>query len=324
MKHLVHLETLHVGNNQIYEIKYNDLRYLENLDVFSMEGCYRDQSRKMRINPDAFKENLKIREIQITKCDGLTTIEDDTFRYLSNLRILSLHGNGIYTIEKDAIDFSTLEWIDLSGNQFECTCKIAPWVSQIRRIKQQTRTGKLGALPSVHCAKPANLVGRRIGELTSKDLNCDNENKMSGLEIALTTTGCILAFFAILGISIYCCKRNFYSRNQQNVNSGLNAKSLPQTEQNIYCCFGERKPKSRKGRVKRPSQQHILKKDITVETIPLNATQLPQGWKDVEKSVEQLSDEGIYECLPDDEHIPIGGAISNYPDVKTSIISTTL
>ena len=101
--------------------------------------------------------------------------------------------------------------------------------------------------------------------------------------------------------------------------------ATPQAPSNIYCCFGgEGRPKPRKGRVKRPSQQHILKKDITVETIPLNSTQLPQGWKDVEVSVEQLSDEGIYECMPDDLERPIGPPNANYPDVKLSIISTTL
>ena len=70
--------------------------------------------------------------------------------------------------------------------------------------------------------------------------------------------------------------------------------------------------------MKRPSKKHILKNDIQVETIPMHLQQLPQGWKDVETSVEQCSDEGIYECMPED--LPIGPSNANYPDVKLTML----
>ena len=84
---------------------------------------------------------------------------------------------------------------------------------------------------------------------------------------------------------------------------------------------GEGKP--RKGRVKRPSNAkdiQIPKSNIQVETIPMQDSRLPDGWKDVEVplEIEQCSDEGIYECLPDDS--PIGPANANYPDVKLTML----
>ena len=50
----------------------------------------------------------------------------------------------------------------------------------------------------------------------------------------------------------------------------------------------------------------------------MHLQQLPQGWKDVETSVEQCSDEGIYECMPED--LPIGPSNANYPDVKLTML----
>ena len=290
-----------------------------------MDGCYRDLD--LQISSDAFKENTKLREISITKCDGLTEIKDDTFRYLTDLRILNLHGNGIHSIGKKAIDFSTLEWVDLSGNRFHCTCEIEPWLSEIHKIRQKQITTERGPIPSVYCSTPESLAGIPLGRLTSEDLDCENGDGMSSVAIGLTAAGTVIAFLLLLLILFYFCKKNLYGRNQQSTKTNLTSSTTAtsQTPSNIYCCFGsDGRPKPRKGRVKRPSQQHILKKDITVETIPLNSTQLPQGWKDVEVSVEQLSDEGIYECMPDDLERPIGPPNANYPDVKLSIISTTL
>ena len=321
---LIHLETLRIGNNQIFEITYKDFRSLENLESFLMDGCYRD--RDLRIASDAFKENAKLREISITKCEGLQEIKDDTFRYLTDLRILNLHGNGIHSIGREAIDFSSIEWIDLSGNRFHCSCEMEPWLSEIHKIRQKQISTIHGPIPTVYCSTPASLAGTPIGRLTSDDLDCEDEDGMSSVGIGLTAAGSVIAFILLLLILFYFFKKSFYGRNQQNTKTNFQSSTAtPQAPSNIYCCFvREGRPKPRKGRVKRPSQQHILKKDITVETIPLNSTQLPQGWKDVEVSVEQLSDEGIYECMPDDLERPIGPPNANYPDVKLSIISTTL
>ena len=69
---LIHLETLRIGNNQIFEITYADFRSLENLESFLMDGCYRD--RDLRIASDSFKENAnkEIRSADIpSNCDRL-------------------------------------------------------------------------------------------------------------------------------------------------------------------------------------------------------------------------------------------------------------
>ena len=320
----MNIQTLKMGNNQFTEITYSDMSALENLKYLSIDGCYRGTN--FRISTDAFKENARLQEISITKCEGLKEIKDGVFRYLTDLRILNLHGNGIERLGREAIDFSSLEWINLSGNRFNCSCEMEPWLSEIHKIRQKQITAQRGPIPTVHCYSPKSLAGKPIGSLTSDDLGCDNENKMSSVAIGLTVTGSIIAFVLLLLIIFYFCKKNMYGRNQQNDRTDFSSPNKnPQSQANIYCCFGsDGRPKPRKGRVKRPSQQHILKKDITVETIPLNSTQLPQGWKDVEVSVEQLSDEGIYECMPDDLERPIGPPNANYPDVKLSIISTTL
>ena len=153
---LIHLETLKIGNNQVFEIAYNDLRSLENLNSFLMDGCYRD--RNLHISPDAFKENAKLKEISITKCEGLQEIKDDTFRYLTDLRILNLHGNGIHTIGREAIDFASIEWIDLSGNRFHCTCEMKPWLTEIHKIRQKQISTQHGPIPTVYCSTPASLA----------------------------------------------------------------------------------------------------------------------------------------------------------------------
>ena len=320
MKQLIHLEVLHVGNNQINEIRYSDIKSLENLREFYMDGCYRDSARGMRVYPDAFKENIKLRTISITKCDGLKKIEDNTFSLLTDLHMLNLHGNGIESIEANAIDFSTLEWFDLSGNPIQCTCKIEPWLPQIRKLNEKSISKEYGDIPTVRCAEPNRLAGRAIGELTSNDINC-NEGDLDGMSsvaVVLTTVAVLIVFLALLVIAVYYYRKTVYSRNHRSANSGVHSTLPPKTPSSLFGCFGGNRPPTRRGRVKRPSQQHILKKDITVETIPLSSKQLPQGWKDVEVSVEQLSDEGIYECFPED--LPVGPSNANYPDVKVSVI----
>ena len=120
LKYLSHLEKLEVGSNKFESLEFQDMYELKNLKYFAITGC----KNEFDLNFDAFQENTKLVEINITKCAGLMNLQSETFANLPHLRRLNLHQCGLTRITQDLADWTSLEYFDISNNHLHCDCTL--------------------------------------------------------------------------------------------------------------------------------------------------------------------------------------------------------
>lgn len=112
LRRLDHLEVLRAGANQIREIKETDMKPLTNLKYLAIDGCTagdggRDSNEEFRINPDAFKYNTKLVQVNVTKV-RCSSRNDSGFYCIRLLR-----GVSDYYICESQNAFSPTHHIDL-------------------------------------------------------------------------------------------------------------------------------------------------------------------------------------------------------------------
>ncbi len=104
------------------------------------------------------------------RSNNIMKIENNTFDYLTSLRLLSLYDNKIKCIQPASFDkLKLLSTLNLMSNPFYCNCRLK-W------LKDWLRNSNL-ATGNPKCSLPENLKDQYIASLDDKDLICQNENE---------------------------------------------------------------------------------------------------------------------------------------------------
>ena len=299
---LSHLNDLNLGLNYFTGIGSESLRGLKNLERLVILGCAFDVP--FAIARDAFKHSMNLKELNISKCHGLTHLESDTLSPLPYLEVVNLHDNNLVTIPENFADWSTLRYFDVSGNPLNCDCSVA-WLSVYLRDNIER------GYPATHCETPLEYSGTNLVALSNEALGCppgagtnvggqgseEESSDGSSIGLILGIVLCSVVIFILLGFGIY---KLWYKKK-----------------------YGDRSMSVRMRRMKKRNK--LLRKSIgsvtkaQIEVIPTEVGDVP-GYFDVVSPIEDLHDddleanENIYEEMPTSQIQERG------PDVKTSIL----
>ena len=103
------------------------------------------------------------------------------------MKTLTMHQNGIKTLDQNVADWSSLDFYDLTGNPLNCDCSVK-WLNELFSSNSD--------LPRPLCQSPDKLHGQVMGEIKDKDLKCK-----SGGPGGRKRTGKIVGIF--LGVVIF-------------------------------------------------------------------------------------------------------------------------
>jgi Leucine-rich repeat (LRR) protein len=190
---LTNLRIIHVGLNYFEVVP--PISAMPHLQKFIFKGCH--SGRKLRLTANTFAYNVDLRHINITKCLGLEYLPSTVFLNLPFLKVLNLHGNRLTELAEDVADWSTLDWFDITGNNFDCSCSIA-WLITFLQGNEH--------MPQPSCAKPGNLKENLLIELTESEIHCNDGEKLSKTIIIVIVLG-ICACVTVCIITVVVLRR---------------------------------------------------------------------------------------------------------------------
>lgn len=178
------LEQLTIGRNRIAAIGENAFSGLKNLKSLILRN---DDSLNL-IHMNAFSHNPLLERISIDFCPNLHTIEPETFIYAKeNLRRVSLRANGIRHLPEHLFDWQELQWLDVRGNPFECSCPIYWFWDLIRDRMSRNATDSLlqeDHMREIICQEPPGLRGHELASISLKEMNCHQEKRADAASAA--------------------------------------------------------------------------------------------------------------------------------------------
>ena len=187
---LTKLEELHIGRNLFTSLPQNSFSDNRHLYSLYISGC----PDLMYIKKDVLYDNVNIKHVVITQNPHLTYIEEDAFRFLSELSLLDLHGNNIHTLSENAASWKDIEKWSLEGNPIACNCSAA-WLRML--------TVAPNSSSSVKCASPPGLASVPLHSTKLSDLACGMDPATQGLVIGLVVIFLVLVIAIVVVIMLY-------------------------------------------------------------------------------------------------------------------------
>ncbi|KAK7081317.1 hypothetical protein SK128_019035, partial [Halocaridina rubra] len=187
---LTKLEELHIGRNLFTTLPPNAFANNRHLYSLYVSGC----PNLMYVERDVLHNNVNVKQVVITQNPHLAYIAEDSFRFLSELSLLNLHGNNIQMISENAASWSDIEKWSLEGNPIACNCSAA-WL--------RTLTVAVNSSTSVKCASPKSLSGTPLNLTELSDLACGMDPATQGLVIGLVVLLLVVIIAAAVVMMLY-------------------------------------------------------------------------------------------------------------------------
>nr|CAD7586251.1 unnamed protein product [Timema genevievae] len=199
-------------------------RWIANVKEVHVVG---DESR----SADAmyFLQQLQMSRVQICKLDKLNlafnsnTEWSDNEMFFVNLtnkwvKGLNLSYNSLrYLSEEMAESVGALSWVDIGGNEFDCSnCKVLNfqhwlWQSQRAILRVEIRSLNSMAYANLTCSTPKSLQGMRVIDVKFDNVSCDGKGEVENVTendayvtiIAPSIVGGFLLIAVVLGVLAY-------------------------------------------------------------------------------------------------------------------------
>ena len=185
LREIKDLEELNISLNPIVHLESETFNELPNLVSLHISHC--ENLSLVEIDVFSGLEKLVFLEMGFNK--NIFSLSADIFAPLTELRRLVLRGNRLKTFDGAIIHRSSLQYLDLRDNEFECNCSLK-W------LQTSSLNKSLGlALEEISCYSPEHLKGRVISGVSDYEMECYSH-------IAILIACCVAsaAVFAILGI----------------------------------------------------------------------------------------------------------------------------
>ncbi|KAM6389136.1 immunoglobulin superfamily member 10-like [Pluvialis apricaria] len=171
---------------QVLKMSYNKVRVLQQ-DVFyglkSLVRLHMDHNKIEFVNPNVFYGLTSLRLVHL-EGNLLKQLHPDTFvtlRYsqifkISFMKHIYLSDNGLTSLPQEMFSYmSELESIYLHGNPWSCDCNLqrfAEWAKQRPDVIKCKKDRSSGAQQCPVCASPQNRKGRSLVDIPSASLTC--------------------------------------------------------------------------------------------------------------------------------------------------------
>ncbi|CAH1783083.1 unnamed protein product [Owenia fusiformis] len=148
--HILHSNSFY--NTTVGELKLNSMRYLTLIDA------------------TAFDNLPELRLLEICYNKYLSFIDPNSFVRTPKLTTLLLHHNNLSTIEESTITgVSSLERIDVRGNNFVCDCSLK-WLIKIANHQQQTDS-RFTDIPTMACSYQGSTTKINLVDINIDDIS---------------------------------------------------------------------------------------------------------------------------------------------------------
>lgn len=134
---LTSLEVLKLDNNPI--VFLDDETFLGMEDILEISA--RNLSKLDRIRSNTFAQATKLKKLDLSQNEMLIEIDRQAFLKSEKLKELNLSNTKLPTLQPDILDWSELEVLDLSNNQFYCDCN---WYNISKQLPEKITMSKDG------------------------------------------------------------------------------------------------------------------------------------------------------------------------------------
>lgn len=94
---------------------------------------------------NAFNGLIKLEQLYLAANPLLNEIHAKAFGNENKLKRLDLAANQLNQIDSKLIDWKRLEWLDLSGNRWDCNCQLLSFLPKI--LRKLNNSGTLCNMP---------------------------------------------------------------------------------------------------------------------------------------------------------------------------------
>ena len=126
----------------------------------------------------------------------LSDIQPHAFPRILHIQTLLLSYTGLTSLHEDAIPWTRLIKLDLSGTRMVCSCQLA-WLTSSGDV-----TGGV-------CSQPSRLAGTNLSQITTADLGCGYQYSEEVIVVAIVCAGVLVLALGTF-FSFVLIMRNMY------------------------------------------------------------------------------------------------------------------
>lgn len=155
-RHLINLTWLDISHNEIEQLEVGIFHVSDWLDTLWING-----NKYRSLNSGLFANLLHLEYVYAYE-NLISYIAPDAFQNNPKLREVDLSDNKLTQLEKCWLDFPNLRDLKLTQNPWHCDCKLTALISEFRRHN----------LPSddLECASPLYLMSESVKRLTTQNM----------------------------------------------------------------------------------------------------------------------------------------------------------